>query len=434
MDKLKKFLIPTYIVWSTISLILVTAFIIINFCFEKPKTFGYEYFDKIKVEKVTSDGIMYAEEKPILEVNYVRSDTTKELYLAEVVITSYTDYNHTAYKRFGIQVVGKNFCYWTPAGETFTDTVEYKNSYLSTVGGDNVNYANNLKGVYFYQQDIDGVVSNVKVYDSFEKSLDILNLSAGEDEFVLELGGKNAQYSYKYYKNKIFDHFKHFFGADYKLYNVKVDYSSLDLFWELATRFYTNYEDGEYSFKNLDLDKYFTIYKKNNKNQFYTLSEVSKNTAYFTTKLNYKTITTGLKAEDSILGIVAGDSNYNATVKNDNKNSYLNTVEFELNNENLKTVYDSTINKYVVGISNSFLNYLQTLNNLEVNIVIDTSLFEKSIEGIDLSNFKNINVKSIKIVSSSLENFYVIGTNKNINKSIFDTTLKLLTNEGVAYA
>lgn len=433
MENSKRFLIPAYIVWSVISLLLVVAFIVINYCFEKPKTYGYEYFDKIKVEKVTSDGLVYEDEKPIIEVNYVRADTTNELYLTEVVITTYTDYNHTSYKRFGIQFVGNNYYYWNPDGKNYNENIKYTSSYLSSVGG-NFNYSNNMKNVYFYELDVDSSVSKVMNFSSFEYDLDNLNLIAGEDSFVCQLGGEKAQYSYtcKYQTRSQRAKFVWTLGIweKYTVDTHKIDYNSLDLFYEIATRFDTNYDDGTYSFKNLNLDKYFTIYKANNKKQFYTLSDVTQNTAYFSIKTNYKTITTGLKATDSIMGIVAGDTKYNAGVSNESKNSYSTSNSIKLTQDDFIKIANEN-RTGIVGLSNKFNSYLQSLNNLTVDIVLD--LDDTTIKGLDISTLTSLNIKSITINSTDLKEFYIVGINKKITKSMFTTTLNLLNEQGARY-
>lgn len=430
MDNLKKFLIPAYIIWSVISMLQIGLFIVVNYCFEKPKTLGVEYFDAIQLEKETLDGVTYTDKQPLFEVNIVKSDTTDELLMAEVVITTYTDYKKQSYKRFGMQLVGSQVDYWRPSG-TLPDY--YSHSYLSN----QPNYFVDSIGVYFYEVDVDGQVANIQSREDFDKELDNLLMPAGEEMFTLELGGSQAKYSYtqEYKKWAI----KWIFSTPIYAYRKTVtntitnEYCSNDLFYALYSGFNNNKSAGAYSFKNFDLDKFFTIKKMNSNNQFYSLSEVDDNSAYFSIKLNYKTVTTGLKASDSVMGIVKGDVNYDSGISNEKKSSYSQTVELELNAMNLKTIYNKDLNKCVVGLSNSFNAYLQTLNNLEVTVVVDTSDYDKVVSGIDISTFKNLNVTKITIKSDSATDFIVVGTHKTITSATFDTKLNLITAKGAKY-
>lgn len=426
MDKIKKFLIPAYIIWSVISMILCGFYIVVNYYFEKPLTKGFEYFDQIEVEKETSDGLIYTDVQPIFEVNIVTSDTTDELLMAEVVITTYTDYEKQSYKRFGMQLVGDNVYYWRP--ENYKSRNRYSCSYLSNSYGTTSDFSDNLKGVYFYELDGDGEVSIINKRADFDKELDNLLVTSGGQMFNLELGGEQARYSYTHEYTKFWA-----LGWYDTTEKLTMDYSSLDLFGTLFSRFWTHKDPGEYSFKHLNLDKFFTIKKMNSNNQFYSLSEVDDNSAYFSIKLNYKTVTTGLKASDSVIGIVKGDINYDAGISNEKKSSYSQSVELELNAMNLKTIYNKDLNKCVVGLSNSFNAYLQTLNNLEVTVIVDTADYDKVVSGIDISTFKNLNVTKITIKSDSATDFVVVGSHKTITSATFDTTLNLITAKGAKY-
>lgn len=428
MEKLKKFLIPAYIIWSVISMLQVGLYIVVNYCFEKPLTKGFEYFKNIQVDKEISDGIVYTDDKPIFEVNIVKSDTTGELLMAEVVITTYTDYEKQSYKRFGMQLVGSEVYYWRPSGRLegrySSSSLFCHSSGLKTQSFGSMQYAMNGYGVYFYEVDVDGQVSSIQSRESFDKELDNLFLTAGKEMFSVQLGGEQAKYSYRVDYWNWLKHHK---------YDKEVEYCSNDLFYELYSRFNAGYDDGEYSFKHLNLDKFFTIKKMNSNNQFYSLSEVDDNSAYFSIKLNYKTVTTGLKASDSVMGIVKGDVNFDAGISNEKKSSYSQTVELELNAMNLKTIYNKDLNKCVVGLSNSFNAYLQTLNNLEVTVVVDTADYDKVVSGIDISTFKNLNVTKITIKSDSATDFIVVGSHKTISSATFDTTLNLITAKGAKY-
>ena len=108
METAKKWLISIYYLLTGISVILCLAYVVINFCFEKPKTSGYEYFDPISVPSdITSDDVEIADKIPIFEVNIAYSDTNPNLSLVELAITEYTDYEQQSYKRYVMQVVGK---------------------------------------------------------------------------------------------------------------------------------------------------------------------------------------------------------------------------------------------------------------------------------------------------------------------------------------
>ena len=80
MENLKKFLIALYSVWSAISLVVLVGVLVINYGFDKPKTYGFQYFDDIKPNTdIVSDSVEEDNHFPIFELNICQSETNPDL-------------------------------------------------------------------------------------------------------------------------------------------------------------------------------------------------------------------------------------------------------------------------------------------------------------------------------------------------------------------
>lgn len=438
MDNLKKYGFPAYILWSAISLILVLVYIVVNFCFEKPLTSGYEYFDSIKIE---SDNLEASDELPIIELNIARSDTNPELNLTEMIITEYTDYEHNSYKRYGMQVRG-NVNYVFVGGQKF-DTFDNVRSVLygGTYRTNNYGMHNtlHLSHVYFYEIDFDGDIKNYTSYADFETQVneDRLDVTAGDQNFKLEIGGADAKYTYENltYKKGYWKWWANLW--DLTTYQTKSnEYEIYDLFGYLATAFDTKESNKVISFDNENLDKFFTITKDNGSGQFYSLSDVTTNSAYFRIKCTYTNITSHLNAKDhSIIGAIAEDVNYSSGVVNMVTPYYSTGVELTLTgNEFIPTRYQG-IDGAILAMTPEFKSYLLSLNNLTLNVRIDLDslLCDEEIVGIDLSSLSNLKIQNLKVDSDTVQNFYIIGASRYIEDATYSSNLTLLNSTGGAY-
>lgn len=408
---------------TMLAAVIVFAYVVLNICLEKPLALGYEYFDDVEIQKVTDEGEYVVDKKPIIEVNLVRSETNPELNLSEVILTSYTDYANNDYNRYAIQVKG-DINYQYPHGYIGFDPDEVDKH--STV--------NNT--VYYYGVDSNGESYNIIDEIGFNNSLDKINVTAGQQNFLLEVGGPNGKYSYHFdrYSKWGWNLWNEAFNNTVTEYHTQ-EYNAIDIFAVLVKMFDDKKQNCTVSIKNIDLDKYFTIYKGNDKNQYFKLSEIDVNTAYFKIKCTYKTINSSLSASDSLLGKVCHSATFNSSIKDVKTPFYSTSVDYEINRYNLSSIFNEKLNKYVVYIQPKFNNFLQTLNNLSINIVIDIDEFdtENTIEGIDLTAFKNLKINSITVNSSQVNNFYVVGTHKNVSKSTFKTSLNLYNENGGIY-
>lgn len=449
MDTCKKWLLSLYIIYTALSAIAIAFVAVVYYGFDKPLTLGYEYFGDIEIPKVNDEGEYVVDKKPIIEVNLVRSSTNSSLNLSEVVITSYTDYEHNDYNRYAMQVLG-NFDIYCPAGLHFGGlSKEFSSSYYSstliepyanarealfnmTSTEDIVPFLYTPKGMYLYTIDSNEESINIKDVSYFNELLSKIQVTADNESFMLAVGGSDAQYSYtcEEYTSK----WNKFWGKRSTTEPIYNSYNKADLFYVLVSMFDSKRSDCVVSVKNVDLDKYLTIYKSDNKNRFYKLEEVSINTAYFKIKCTYKTITSYLSAEDSIIGKINGNAQYSSGVKNVKTPFYTIGVNLDINHLNSKAMYNSGMNKYFVGITNVFNNYLKTLNNLSLSIYIDLNEYDVVISGIDLRCFDGLNISSITVASSDTIDFYVIGSNKTVNSTTFNGNINLLNESGGSYA
>ena len=406
---MKKYFQAFYYIWSALSVVLLVGLIVVLYCFEKPKTVGYEYFDDISID-TTSDNVANDTVIPIIEMNICWSDTNPDLSLAEMIITEYTDYEQQDYKRWVVQAVGDfNVKYYTKS--------ESKNP-----------QSYGVVDFYFYEVDSTGDIIKHD-YSTLNKELDSLDVTAGGEAYQLEVGGANAKRSYTYLYNERIKFTPIIVSKSKTSY---VEYNTYDLFAVLFNHFNTkeNFE-GSKLFNNLNLDEYFTITKGNDKNQFYKLSSFDKNNAYFNVKYSSKNISSYLTAEHSLIGRIANDPNFGSGVVNTIKPAYATNVEHTLNEYVLTKKYDSTINKYVLTISDGYKNYLLSLNNLNVVINVDIeNITSVDVCGIDLNDFNKLNLVGLNITSEETKNFYILGSVKTIKDYSFSETLTVLNSEG----
>lgn len=431
MEKLKRYGLPIYWVITIISVALIVLYLVVNFGFEKPKTSGYEYFNGIKIE---SDNLEDSSEIPIIEFNVTRSDTNPELNLTEMIITEYTDYEHNSYNRYAVQVLGDIY-YSCPAGASFSyDSPDFRA--YSTIKGKNSDGSHSTSNVYYYVIDVDGDVRN-STYDNINYELRDLDVVAGDTNFKLQVGGPDSTYTYQntYYSRKGWDDWNKWFNNT-KTVTYTNEYNVVDLFGYLAKAFEIKESNVVKSFDNVDLDKYFTITKENEKGQYYSLKDVTTNHAYFRVKCTYTDITSHLSVENnSIIGAIAGDVNYSSGVQNITTPYYSTGVELTLmGNEFLPARY-SNIDGVILTLSSDFRAYLLSLNNLILNIDInlDTLACDDDIVGIDLSSLGNLKITNLNIESGSVKDFYIIGTSNKIVNATYSSNLNLLNGNGGVY-
>lgn len=413
MDKLKTYGKAFWWVWSGLSVIVLVAMLVINFGFEKPKTAGYEYFNNISLN-FESDEVGSTSALPIFEVNVCTSDTNPDLMLFELVVTEYTDYEQQDYQRYVMQAVG-NF------GVKYSERTFEDNPQSEPVGK-----------IYFYHIDSNGSVIK-QDFEFVDEALDKLDVTSGDISYQLELGGSQGtrKYTQLYYKTK-WDKFWSVSSTrtGYAEYNV------YDLFVDLTRKFVLNEDfEGYKVFKNLDLDKYFTITRDNGKGQFYSITDFDTNNAYFSVKYTNKKLSTYLTAEHSLIGRIGNDPNYSSGVVNIVTPSYSNSVDFTINNYYISQEYNHDINKYVLTISDDFREYLASLNNLNIviNINLDDLDFNYTSKGIDLSSLDSLNVTSLTLNSTVAQDFYILGSNKNIVQYEFSPVLTILNSQGGAW-
>lgn len=431
MSKFSKWLFGIYCGITVLSVCAIVFYLVINFGFEKPKVSNYEYFSSITVPSdIESDDISPSDEIPIIEMNICRSETNQDLNLTEMVFTEYTDYAHTSYKRYAMQVVG-NFGYWSPEGKELSVRYDVPHSVIRSASSSSEVYLNDLwsDGVYFYEIDSVGNVTNLD-YNSFESYFNDLDVIAGENNFKLELGGNKGTYTY----TRVEEYNGGLFNLLVKTRDVTRtnEFNVYDLFWNLACRFDIDEPNCTKYFNNMDLDKFFTITKGNDRNQYYTIEDVTTNNAYFTVRSTHTNITNSLTTSNSIIGVIKSDANYTSGVVNTKKNYYSTGVNLTLSNLDFEVVYKSIINKYVLTLKSTYQDYLLSLNNLTIDIDIDLDDFDFDyvVSGIDLGSFKRLEVSNLKIHSSSSLDFYMLNTNRKISTYDISNTLSLKTING----
>lgn len=421
MEKIKKYGLPLYVVWTAISAILIIVYLVVNFGFEKPLTSGYEYFNGIKIE---SDNLEDSDEIPIIEFNISKSNTNPELNLIEMVITEYTDYEQNSYVRYGVQVVG-GLSYTCPAGQTyFSDIKDYE--VKSKLG---------LKA-YYYIIDVDGDVRN-STLEEIEHEVDDLDVTAGDVNFKLEVGGNDAQYTYtnQYYSKKGWNAWNEWF-ENVKTQTLTNEYSIVDVFGYLAKSFSIGESNVVKSFDNVDLDKYFTVTKDNGSGQYYSLKDVTTNHAYFRVKCTYNEIGSQINAKDhSIIGAIAKDVNYSSGVINTSTPYYSTGVELTLMGNEFLPAKHENIDGAILTLSPEFKSYLLSLNNLtlNININLDNLTCDEEVVGIDLSSLGSLKITNLNISSETAQDFYIIGASKHITNATYSSTLNLLNSNGGAY-
>ena len=301
-----------------------------------------------------------------------------------------------------MQVVGK-YSYFTPKDNLIWGTSE------SSLVNSQVSY---------YEVDSNETWREITDLSIFEESLDEVIVTAGGQNYILQLGGPKGQYAYRYvrYSTNGWNRWNRWFNITTED-TAYTDYNSADLFNYLMTSFYGNKNfEGNKLFKNLDLDRFFTITKSNDKGQYYQISDFTDNNAYFKVKFANKLITSHLTAKDSLIGVVNGDINFSTGVENESTPFYSTSVDFKFSNEAFTQKYNEKLTKYVLTLKQGYKDYLLSLNNLSlsINIDLDSLNLPYLSYGLDLNSFVGLDIKSIKIqklVGPEI-NFYLIGSCK----------------------
>jgi len=426
---MKKWFKSIYFVWTVISIILCLMYLVVNFGFEKPKSYGIEYFDKVEVQdNIETDSIDESTTIPIFEVNIRISDTDPTLNLYEMAITTYTDYEQQSYKRYVMQVVGE-YQYYNLAGcKTWSD-------YSSFLAQGELDIAfsviPNVITPNFYEIDSSGEWRSIDTQSEFDSCLDNLFVTANGESYHLEVGGSDAKYNYTqyYYENWFYEAIK-----NESKKTITREYTCIDLFHKFMSSFSSNTDiAGNRLFKNLDLDEFLTI-TKNNNGQFYYIKDFTDNLAYFNIKFTSKK-SANLTSEDSMVNAILDDSNYSSSVKNEVTPYYSSSVDFTLHEGNFVPVYDETVSNYVLKLDSSFNSYLQSLNNLNLHIDIDldNNSYTELVRGIDLTSLSGLQINSLVVVSNIEQDFYVLGSSKNIQNFYFSGALNLKNSSGGAW-
>lgn len=411
MESFKKWAVPLYAVASCMSVVLVVVCLVINFCFEKPYTAGYEYFDGIKTSNntLTSDNVGNSSILPIFEVNLQYSDTNPDLQLFEMAITEYTDYEQQSYKRYVMQSVGQfNINYHTKSNNLNPQ---------SFGTGD----------FYFYEVDNNGDYVTMS-YELFNDELNDLDVTSDGKSYKLQLGGEKGVYPFTYVKTET----KFIFAVTHKEETKYAEYNAYDLFAHMYNYFAKNQDfEGSKVFNNLDLNRFFTI-RQNENGQFYKLDDFNDNNAYFNVKYANKKINTVLTSENSIVKSIANNPNYSSGVVNTVTPYYSTSVNLTLTEYVFVKEYNNVIGKDVFVLADDYKEYLDTLNNLSVvvNINLDNINGDFQSNGIDLNTFGKINVTSLRISSAENLTFYILGSNNTIENYSFSDTLTILNSQG----
>ncbi len=421
MDSFKKYGKPFYVIWSCISLLLVVGVVVINFCFEKPVTSLAVYFNALNVKQETPEGDIVESDVPIIQVNIAKSDTNLDLTLTEIVIGTYTDYQGNDYNQFAIQVVGEDVKYWCPKGGTF----EYKQA-------SELRYSNGSKyPVYFYQIDSNGNAQKISE-DVFNEAMSHLYLPTDDNLFRLSIG--NSEETYKYSVSKFNNDFTSWFlnSASFGIYDtyktVEQKYNIYDLYYDLLQRSYTDSDSNiTRQLKNVDLNRYFTLRKESN-GQFYSMSDFTDEFAYFTIKSTCNYINNVLTVEDSIIGLIKGSESYSSSINDGKTNYYYNGVNVILNGYSFTPTYYAALQGYVLTLSDTFGQYLSTLNDtiFNVDINIDGFDLDYDIVGFDLRTLTMLKVNTFSLSSDINQDFYIIGTSKHIQEFEYSDTLNVL--------
>jgi len=425
VNSVKKYGKPIYVIWSCISLLLVVGIIVINFCFEKPVTSLAVYFNALDVKQESSEGDIVESDIPILNLNIAKSDTNPDLTLMELVIGTYTDYQGNDYNQFAIQVVGEDAKYWTPKGGKF----EHKQS-------SEFRYRNGSKyPVYFYQIDSNGNAQKISE-EVFNEAMSHLYIPADSNLFRLSIGNSEETYSYKV--SKYNDDFTSWFvnKASFGIYDtyktVSQKYNIYDLFYDLIQRSYTDSNSNIIrQLKNVDLNRYFTLKKESN-GQFYSMSDFTDEFAYFTIKSTCNYINNILTVEDSIIGLIKGSESYSSSISDGKTNYYYNGVNVVLNGYSFTISYHSALDGYVLTLSDTFRQYLLTLNDttFDININLDGFDLDYDIVGFNLTSLGTLKIDTFTVSTDINQDFYIIGTSKHIQEFDYSDTLNILEYSG----
>lgn len=361
--------------------------------------FGYIYFTTIGKDKVpTGLTTSYVssitdpqtnEDLTVMEVNVLSNEVNNGLPMVEFLINSYTDTSKSAVIGIGFQLVGDD--------------------------------------LYYYNRTNSGSFQSVTEFDQ-QNSVFLIDID--EQLFALKLDGT--------YEVPVTD--------GWKIVRT-IGTLGLNMFWEgtnfekIETHSYTIEEfmqairntvvsnsngTGEGILSLVDVSQYFNLYDATTNEQISNeeLGNYGLTRSYFDVEYSYSKAGVNW-AEQSLFGSVAGDSDYNTSSVDANKDYWQAVSHVELTEEDFER-RTSALNEmdYLYLTANA----IDKMNiNTAVEIYISINLDDDNIAGFDyyaLANLKNI--KSIEIISTNAVDFEIL--NGALNGTGFDVEDILASN------
>ena len=398
MEKAKNILHILLIILLVLSLVVIGVFAYYKL-FNNDTTIGVNYIGsqspvnilEIKSkQELSEEEIEYYENRYLFNANVYDNSKGNGEELQEVRLDYFMDPSllHTACRSTGMQFIG-----------------DYKST-VNKVGDKSEEYVNDL------------IVENLTYYDT----TDMISWNGGKvatqlnrnTQLIIKID--NKPYLIQLTGKETWEEGWWLFAHEYTLY-----YGYDDVFADIMTAVKTNSRGyGDY-YITLDLSQYFTVYAFNEETGKFVEDNISdKIFNYSVLKFHYSPdgVT---KASQSMFGQVACNSKYGET---DIDTSYWQEkVVYTLTEKDLSYRYSELYSGSLATLKVDILETLSKLENVEINVEIDTNseYFEDNninFVGFDFNAFEGVKLNNLVLKGS--------GTIKFLENSLKDTGLRKL--------
>lgn len=362
---------------------------------KKPWTLGVAYASTIEAGE---------RQAPIIKVKVHGNENGNGQKVVDIQFNSYMDTEGNSIDGFGIQCIGE-YGVFNKSGYDI-DTIpfsiiepdEYKN-FLNKYGNLKVTeekYSYIFGDFYTYYTADYGLTYQTKPYSDVP---DCLLISINNENYRLTL----KEYKYTYTDRNWFEDL---FGFGGKEVEVKTTFTWYEVFEYIANSAIENsakVEYEEFSLPALDLAKYLTIEYMDSKGQYHEMPDTAENRTYLTIPVEYS-LDGATEAKDSLFKQIENTPTWDYYGNSDVKDYWNAYTELTITEDNINFVYNSDLQAYYITLDAKFSEYLQTLTNSEISVILDTTKLDVEVYGIDLQHF-NFDIENFEIKVDSIEHF-----------------------------
>lgn len=381
---MKTFKIFANLAFATLAVagLVISLFTLYYYFFNKDITIGTNYITTVQTgevineEELTDEEIEEYNEAYFMELNYFSNDLENGIELQELKLNFASDFQLSDYFATGMQHIGDY---------EHTEQKFASKHNVDTYVWPDFNYYNGYDNIDWQSTMLLNRKSN-------------LPISIDDEAYTITLDKIDFK------KILIFE------------YN-KTAYTWPSLFAEMFDAVKSNSASyGDWYIK-FDLSKYFTVKKYNEETKKFENDDLSDQVFnYVLVKVHYEE-NGAVAASQSLFNIIDNNPTYGEDETIDSS-YWQERIVYNLTEEQLNLRYSETFEGYFASLPLSTQALIEDNDRVTVNVIIDMN--NTNIVGFDYSAFKDFEIDTITIKSSTSKTFYML---KN---SLIDTNLKTI--------